>query len=211
MGIIMPRMGMDRSSSIGLAGALLSRVQARVLHLLIGNPDRTFHASEIIRLAHSGSGAVQRELSKLTSAGIVTTTSSGNRKLYQANRQSPIFEELYGIIVKTVGLAEPLKKALKAFNSRISFAFVYGSVAKGKDTAKSDVDLMILGEDLSYSDIFAALQKVEKQILRSINPNLMTIGEWRRKVEDRNFFVINILRQPKVFIVGTEHELKGTR
>jgi len=200
---------MIRSTSTGLAGALLSRVQTRVLHLLIGNPDRSFHASEIIRLAESGSGAVQRELKKLAAAGIVAATSSGNRKLYQANRQSPIFEELYGIIVKTVGLVEPLKRALKPFRSRIAFAFVFGSVAKGTDTAKSDIDLMILGEDLSYSDVFAALQKAERKILRSINPNLMTVEEWKQKVHGKNSFAANVLKQPKIFIAGTDHELQG--
>jgi predicted nucleotidyltransferase len=205
----MPRMGMIRSAATGLAGALLSRVQLRVLHLLIGNPDRNFHASEIIRLAESGSGAVQRELKKLAAAGIVTVTSSGNRKLYQANRQSPIFEELYGIVVKTVGLIEPLKRALKPFASKIMFAFVYGSIAKGMDTAKSDVDLMILGADLSYSDVFGALQKAERRLLRSVSPTLMTVQEWKQKLERGNSFVANILRQPKIFIAGTDDELQG--
>jgi predicted nucleotidyltransferase len=176
---------------------------------LIGNPDRSFHASEIIRLAESGSGAVQRELRKLAAAGIVVATSSGNRKLYQANRQSPIFEELYGIIVKTVGLVEPLERALKPFNSKIAFAFVYGSVAKGMDTAKSDIDLMILGQDLSYSDVFAALQKAERKTLRAVNPTLMTVEEWQQKAEHMNSFVLNVLKQPKIFIAGTDHELQG--
>lgn len=205
----MPRMGMIQATSTGLAGALLSRVQMRVLHLLIGNPDRSFHASEIIRLADSGSGAVQRELKKLAAAGIVVVTSSGNRKLYQANRQSPIFEELYGIIVKTVGLVEPLKRALKPFRAGIELAFVYGSVARGTDTAKSDVDLMILGQDLSYSDIFAVLQKAERSLLRSVSPTLMTVEEWKQKVERGNSFVANVLKQPKIFIAGTEDELQG--
>ena len=202
-------MGMNNSTSTGLAGALLSRVQTRVLHLLIGNPDRSFHASEIIRLADSGSGAVQRELKKLAAAGIIVVTSSGNRRLYQANRQSPIFQELYGIILKTVGLVEPLNRALNPFRSRIELAFVYGSVARGTDTAKSDVDLMILGQGLSYSDVFAALQKAERSLLRSVSPTLMTVDEWKQKVESGNSFVANVLEQPKIFIAGTDDELQG--
>lgn len=206
----MPKMGMIRSPSAGLAGALFSRVQLRVLHLLVGNPDRSFHASEIIRLVKSGSGAVQRELEKLTAADIVTTASSANRKLYQANRESPIFEDLYGIIVKTVGVIEPLKKALKPFSAKIASAFVYGSIARGTDTAKSDIDLMILGDNLSYREIFTALQRTEKQVHRPINPNLMTEGEWKQKTADRNPFVVKVLKQPKLFIIGIDHELQGT-
>jgi len=202
-------MGMIESTPAGLAGAMFSRVQLRVLHLLFGNPDRSFHASEIIRLAESGSGSVQRELEKLTKAGIAVSTVSGNRKLYQANRQSPIFRELHGIILKTVGLADPIRKALKPFGARIAFAFVYGSIARGTDTAKSDIDLMILGENLSYGDIFSAMHKAERQVLRPINPNLMTVAEWKQKIGEKNAFVANVRKQPKIFVVGTDHELQG--
>ena len=193
----------------GLAGALFSRVQLRVLSLLLGQPDRAFHASEIIRLAGSGSGAVQRELEQLGAVGILTVTLSGNRKLYQANRQSPIFEELHGLIMKTVGLVEPLRKALKPFAEAIEVAFVYGSVATGRDTAKSDIDLMIVGNELSYSPVYAALQKAEKTLLRSVNPNLITPGEWKRKHAEKGSFVRKISEQPKLFVLGSQHELEG--
>jgi predicted nucleotidyltransferase len=198
-----------RPLSNGLAGALFSKVQLRVLGLLIGQPDRSFAISEIIQLAASGSGAVQRELEKLTAAGIVTTSFSGKRKLYQANRQSPIFTELYGLVLKTVGLLEPLKKALKPYQSNIDFAFVYGSVAKGTDNAKSDIDLMIIAEDIAYGDIFAALQSAEKNLQRPIHPNLMSIDDWRKRRTGRSAFVTRIAEQPKMFVMGTDNELQG--
>jgi predicted nucleotidyltransferase len=195
-------MGRKRATDIGLAGALFARVQLRLLGLLFGEPDRAFSASELIRLANSGSGAVQRELKKLADAGILSVTSSGNRRLYQANRRSPIF-------VKTVGLVEPLRRALKVFASDIEAAFVYGSVAKGHDTARSDIDLMIVGNDLAYSEVFAALQKAEKTLLRPVNPNLMTRSEWNRKRTQKVPFIGKILQQPKLFVFGTENELQG--
>ncbi len=203
-------MGRKTNTEMGLANALFSRVQLRVLSLLFGQPEREFHASEIIRLAHSGSGAVQRELGKLAAAGILSVSVSGNRKVYRANRNSPIFDEIHGLIMKTVGLVEPLRKALMPYISKIDFAFVYGSVAKGKDTAKSDIDLMIIGNDLAYGEVYAVLQKAEKILLRPINPNLMTESEWRKKLADRNPFVKKILQQPKLFVFGTEDEIKGT-
>lgn len=200
-------MGMIAKPPAGLAGALFSRVQLRVLSLLLGQPQRQFHAAEIIRLAGSGSGAVQRELERLAAAGILSVTKSGNRKLYQANRQSPIFAELRGLILKTVGLIEPLREALRPFAKQIDAAFVYGSVAKGTDTAKSDIDLMIVGDELSYSPVFAALQKAEKILLRPVNPNLMTAGEWKRKRAEKGSFVRKIAGQPKLFVIGSEDEL----
>jgi predicted nucleotidyltransferase len=205
----MPKMGIKQRPLNGLAGALFSKVQLSVLGLLIGQPDRSFRISEIIRLVGSGSGAVQRELEALTAAGIFTVSSTGSQKLYGANRQSPIFEELYGLVLKTVGLLEPLKKALKPYQSKIEFAFVYGSIAKGTDIAKSDIDLMIIGEQITYGDIFLALQNAEKTLQRPINPNLMTPDEWRQRRSNKSAFVTKILEQPKMFVLGTDNELQG--
>jgi predicted nucleotidyltransferase len=194
---------------MGLGSALFSQVQLRVLGLLFGQPDRTFHVSELIRLIDSGTGAVQRELEKLTGAGIVTVTISANRKLYQVNRQSPIFDELHGIILKTVGLLEPIRQALNPYRPTIDVAFVYGSVARGQDTVKSDIDLMVIGKNLAYGELYAALQQAEKALLRSVNPTIMTPIEWKQKLTDQRSFVRNIVQQPKLFVLGTEDELKG--
>src|SRR5687767_2652991 len=124
----------------GLGSALFSRVRLRVLGILFGNPERQFSSSEIIELAASGSGAVQRELARLSAADLVSVTASGNRKLYQANRRAPLYRELRGI-VRTVAVMEPLRLALQVFARKISLAFVYGSVASGKDRAASDIDV----------------------------------------------------------------------
>lgn len=209
LGIIIPNMGRKTNGqNQGLAGALFSRVQLRLLGILFGDPGQSLSASDLIRRAKSGSGAVQRELKKLSEAGIVSVTSSGNRKLYQANRQSPIFEELHGLILKTVGLVEPLRRALNAFASEINVAFVYGSVAKGTDTAKSDIDLMIVGDDLSYGEIFAALQEAERTVARTVSPRLMTRREWNGRLLEGESFITRVLQRPKLFVLGTKNELQ---
>jgi predicted nucleotidyltransferase len=203
-----PKMAIVQPS--GLARALFSQVQLRVLSLFFSDPSRRLHLAQVIRFANSGRGAVQRELEKLTQVGILTVTSAHGRKIYQANRQSPIFDEVRGIIIKTVGLVEPIQKALKSFASRIRVAFVFGSVAKGSDTTASDVDLMILGRELVYGEIYKALQKAENEILRTINPNIMTPGEWEQKLKDRNSFAVRIAQQPKLFVLGDEDEFQRT-
>jgi len=195
--------------SVSLARALFSRVQLRVLGLLFGQPDHAFQITEVIQLAGSGRGAVQRELEKLAAAGILTAKLNRGRKTYRANKDAPIFDELHGIILKTVGLLEPLRRVLNPYKSKIVLAFVYGSIAKGEDTAKSDIDLMIIGKDLTYSDLYGSLQKAEKVLLRPINPSLMTINEWKQKLDDKSPFLSKIFQQPKLFVVGTENELKG--
>jgi predicted nucleotidyltransferase len=203
----MPNMGRKPRPPASLADALFSRVQLRVLSILFGQPDREFSASEIIRLAASGSGAVQRELKRLADAKLVDVGTSANRKLYRANRKSPLFEDLHGLIVKTSGLVEPLRSALDPFAKSIDAAFVYGSVAKGSDTAESDIDLMIISDDLAYENIFKSLQGAEEILRRPVNPNVMSLREWRRKSADHGSFAAKISRQPRLFVIGDSNAL----
>jgi len=200
-------MGTTLSPS-NLSGALFSRVQSRVLGIVFGQPDQEFQLSEIISRAGSGRGAVQRELEKLTNAGIVATVAYGNRKLYRANRQSPVFNELHQLVLKTVGIVEPLRNALVAYRHSIRAAFVYGSIAKGKDKAKSDIDLMIVGDNLSYSDVYSSLQKAESVLARQVNPDLISVGDWVRLVKNKSSFITRISSQPRLFVVGNEDELR---
>ncbi|MEO7972337.1 MAG: winged helix-turn-helix domain-containing protein, partial [Thermoanaerobaculia bacterium] len=125
-----------KSPPAGLAGALFTPVQQRVLGLLFGQPERRFQSAEIIRLAAGGTGAAHRQLLKLEKVGLVTARREGSQKYYQANPKSPIYSELHGLIVKTVGLAEPLRAALAPFAKQIELAFVFGSIAKRTDRAQ---------------------------------------------------------------------------
>ncbi|MBL8708655.1 MAG: hypothetical protein JNL25_05645 [Rhodospirillaceae bacterium] len=202
-------MGTSAPSS-GLSDALFSRVQARVLGILFGAPDSDFPITEIIARAGSGRGAVQRELKRLTDAGIVALNVRGSRKLYQANRESPIFPELHQLILKTIGVVDPIREALAPYRSSIACAFVYGSIARSQESAKSDIDLMIIGNP-GYGEIFGALQPAEKLLARPINPTLMTRDEWQRKVGQRSGFMASVLDQPKLFVIGAEDDLATPR
>jgi len=190
----------------GLSDALFSNTQQRVLAFLFGQPERSFFATELIGLTGGGSGAVQRELKRLEESGLVTVTPLGNRKNYQANPQSPIFAELCGIVQKTVGLAEPLRAALAPFAKNISAAFVYGSVAKRSDTAHSDIDLMVVSDTLEYADLYAALEQAATILGRTINPTIYTPAELAKRIKQKNAFVERVLAQPKIWLLGNEHE-----
>ncbi len=132
----------------------------------------------------------------------------GNQKHYRANRQSPIFDEIYNIVQKTFGLSEPIRRALEPYAGKIKAAFVYGSVAKGTDTARSDVDLMIIGAGLTYADLFDALQKAEQTIGRPVNPTFLSARDWQEKISQKQFFVSKINDQAKIFVIGSEEDLK---
>lgn len=194
--------------SASLADALFSGTQQRVLGLLFGQPERSFYATELIKLAGAGSGAVQRELARLAQSGLVTVQPVGNQKHYQANPESPIFAELCGMVRKTVGLAEPLRAALAPLVGRIEAAFVYGSVAKRQDTASSDIDLMVLSEGLSYADLYAALETVSAQLGRTVNPTILSRQELARRVQQGEAFITRVLAQPKVWLMGGEDDFR---
>ncbi len=191
-----------------LSDALFSNVQQRVLALIFGHPERSFYMSEIVRNVHSGTGAVERELARLEQSGLVSVERIGNQKHYQANRESPIFEELRGIVLKTVGLTDPLRQSLAQYADKIKAAFVYGSVARHADTARSDIDLMVIGDNLTYTDLFEGLQKVEQVLRRPVNPTFLSFDEWRRKLSAKDSVIAKINAQPKLFIVGSEADLK---
>ena len=196
-----------RSRRKGLADALFTRTQQRVLGVLFGQPDRSFYASELIRTAGTGSGAAQRELARLENSGLVVGRRIGHQKHYQANPASPLFEELRNIVVKTVGLAEPLREALKPLSSAIRAAFVYGSVAKAVDRSGSDIDLMVISDSLTYGEVFAALDRVARSVGRQVNPTVYTVAEFSKRTREENAFVTRVLEQPKVWVLGSEHDL----
>ena len=191
----------------GLAGALFTPVQQRVLGLLFGQPERRFQSAELIRLADSGTGAVHRQLQRLEASGLVLATHAGNQKYYQADPKSPIFPELRGLVEKTVGIVEPVRAALEPLADRIDAAFVYGSVAKGSDRSGSDLDLLVLGDGIEYADLYAALEPAEARLSRPLHPTVMNRAEWRKKRARRDSFSDRIAAQPKLFVIGGEDDL----
>jgi predicted nucleotidyltransferase len=214
LGIIMPKMGTKKRQSSnrapavsGVADALFTKVQQRVLAVLFGNHARSFYANELIALACSGSGAVQRQLAQLEAAQLVTVRRVGNQKHYQANASAPIFEELRSLVLKTSGLVDVLRAALAPLASQIDLAFVYGSVAKGKDTAKSDIDLMVVSERVAYADIFATLEPATNRLGRTINPTLFSRMELDKRLLDGTAFVKRVLEQPKLWVIGEDRGL----
>lgn len=197
----------SRKDAPGLADALFAKVQQRVLGVLFGNSRRSFYANEVIGLARSGTGAVQRELARLEASGLVTVTRVGKQKHFQANAASPVFEELRALVLKTVALADVLRAALAPVSRRIRAAFVYGSIARGEDTAASDVDLIVIADGVTYADLFAALEEASGQLGRKVAPTIYSPKELSRRVKHDNAFVTRGLGQPKLWLIGGERDL----
>jgi predicted nucleotidyltransferase len=219
----MPEMGMNKTTKLpkpgaarqraptlartGIADALFSATQQRVLALLFGQPERSFFTNELIGLVGAGSGAVQREVRRLVESGLVTVTRLGSQKHYQANTAAPIFKELRGIVTKTLGPAEVLRAALAPLGDTVRLALVYGSVAKGGDTAHSDIDLMIVSDDLTLEQVYAALTPVEQQLGRRVSPTLYSVAEFRRRRMDNNPFLTKVLAGETIRLTDDHDDL----
>ena len=186
------------------ANALFPKVRQRVLAVLFGAPDRSFYTNEVIGLAQSGAGAVQRELAGLAEAGLLTVRKQGNQKHFQANAASPVFAELRGLVLKTMGLADVVRAALAPLASQIELAFVFGSIAKQEDTAQSDVDLLVVSDTLGYGEVFAALEGASQTLGRTINPALYSAADFSARLQGDNAFINRVMQQPKIWLIGQE-------
>lgn len=197
--------------AVSASDALFTKVQQRVLALLFGQPDRSFYGNEIVRIAGVGVGAAVRELDKLAAAGLVNVSRIGNQKHYQANPGSPIFGELRSIILKTFGVGDVLRQTLMPIASSIQIAFIFGSVAKMQDTASSDIDLMVISDNLGYAELFPLLTEAEKSLGRPVNPTIYTVEEFAGKLSSGSDFLKRVMEQPKIFLIGSEDDIRTTQ
>lgn len=186
-----------------LADALFTSTQQRVLALLFGQPDREFFVTEIIALAGSGRGAVQRELARLAGSGLAVVSRVGNRKHYRANRASPLFDEICSIVRKTVGLERSVCAALEPLADRLILVLLFGSVVRRADTAASDIDLLLVSDDLTLEEVYAAMAPVEETLGRRANPTLYTSAEFERRRAARAGFLTRVLQGPHVVLAGS--------
>ena len=193
----------ETSRSSSLADALFTSTQQRVLGALFGQPDRSFFVTQIMELAKSGRGAVQRELERLRNGGLVTVHKVATQKHYQANAASPLFDELCGIIQKTVGLAGPIREALESLPEMPRLALIYGSVARRTDTSSSDIDLLVVSDNAELEQVYAALMPVERVLARPISLMLYTEVGFQERLDNENPFISRILSSPTINLIGS--------
>lgn len=186
--------------------ALFTDSQSRLFIWLFGQPERAFHLNELRRLTGLGSASLQRELNRLTAAGLVDSQPVGNLRRFQANSQSPVFAELVALTRKTLGTVPVLRDALLPLMPDLQGAWVYGSVAKQTDTARSDIDVMLVGSNLLLSNVLACLAPAEAKLGRKINPSCYSPEEFERRRAEPDSFVNRVLSQPTFALIGDAHE-----
>jgi predicted nucleotidyltransferase len=188
-----------------LVEVLFGAYRRQILGLLLLRRDETFYVREISRLTSIPAGSLHRELKLLTDAGLLLRTLSGNQVRYQADVKCPIYEELAGVFRKTAGLADVLREVLAPFESKISLAFIFGSVARGKENSDSDIDLLIVGR-VTLAAVVEACTERKERLGREVNPVVMTKAAFLAKYNARDRFIIRIGKEPKLFVKGNDNE-----
>ena len=191
---------------MSLASALFSDSQSRVYRWLFGQPEREYHLSELRRLTGLGSASLQRELNRLAMAGLVRSERVGNLRRFRANPQSPVYSELITLTRKTLGAEPLLREALQPLAPDLQAAWIYGSVAKQTDTAQSDIDVMLIGDNLLLGKVIELLLPLEAQLGRKINPTCYTREEFQRRRAEPDSFVNRVLAQSVIALIGDAPE-----
>ena len=186
---------------------LFGQTRGRILALLYGGPDQTFFVRQIARQIDGSIGTVQRELVLLADIGLILRSEVGNQVFYRANQEHPDYPELRALLAKTLGVFHLLKSALAPLKSRIDFAFVYGSVARGEDKATSDIDLMVIGA-ATLDDVLDAVGPLEKQLRRPVNPTIYSREDLKKRLHEGNHFLQSLMDSKKVFLIGDENEYR---
>ena len=185
---------------------LFGSYRQRVLTQLLLHPDDTYHVRELARLTGTTAGTLHKELARLAEAGVLSREKQGNQVRYRANRACPVYPELAGLFRKTSGATVVLADALRAMTPAPQLALVFGSLARGEENARSDVDLLVIA-DTAFADVVKALHPAQGTLQREINPVVYNAAEFARRVAGKDSFVANILSHPKLFVIGTEHDL----
>lgn len=189
-----------------LATVLFPKARRVVLGLLLSHPERAFYLREVVSLTGLGIGNLQREFERLTSVGILRRFEQGRHVYFQADSTCPIYDELRGIVLKTVGVADELRSALSPLRDRIELAFVFGSVARGGANSASDVDLLVVG-DVTLAEVAAAVRDSETRLLRPVNPTVYPLREFQAKRAARQHFLTQVMEREKLMVIGGDDEL----
>jgi predicted nucleotidyltransferase len=190
-----------------LEALFTSHARLEVLKLFFLRSSDRHYVREIASLTDQPVRAVQRELARLEQGGLLMSELDGNRKYYRANRDTPVFDELRSLLVKTAGLTDEIKGQLQNQSEQIDLAFIFGSFAKGEESSRSDVDILVIGS-ISARALAALIAQLKVDLEREINPTILPQVEFKQKLKASDPFILSIIQEPKIFLIGSEDELE---
>jgi uncharacterized protein len=192
-----------------LINALFPKTRRSILAATLMHPERWWFLADLARYLGVPPSSLQREMDSLVQAGILLRRREGKQVYFRPDPNCPVLSELQGVMTKTLGLVDVLRKILTPFKKSIQVAFVYGSIARCEELSESDVDLMIIG-DVTLADLSPALQKAEARLARQVNPTLFSREEFSKKLGQGHHFLKTVMGNDKLFILGNENDVAGS-
>jgi predicted nucleotidyltransferase len=189
--------------------ALFPRVRAELLSALVLHPDKWWFLSDLAKHLSLTPSTIQRELGRLAEAGILLRRVDGKRVYFRADERCPFLSDLQGLFLKTAGLVDVVADCLKPLRKKIVAAFIFGSIARGEELSRSDVDLLVVGE-LGLSDLSRYLKKAESRLGREIQALVYRPAEFKSKLRSEDHFVTSVLKGPQLPVIGNIGDLLET-
>jgi len=180
-----------------------SKLRAKILGWFFLHTDERFYVRQLAGLLKEDLANLSKELKRLEQLNILGSAKQGNQKYYYVNEKNPVYAELRGLVIKTIGLIDILQQEFKAISSKIKLAFIYGSFAREKANLKSDIDLMVIGK-VSFGEVTAILARAEKKLDREINPVVMDEKEMKERIKNNDHFLTRVWEEPKIWLLGNE-------
>lgn len=187
--------------------SLFPKTKRSLLALMFLHPEEKYYIREIEKLTGISQGALQRELKSMVEMGILQGEKKGIQTFYSVNKSNPIYAELRGIVYKTFGISNVLTAALKPLRNKIRVAFIYGSIAKGEETSRSDIDLMVIGI-VTFGEVTDSISKAEDSLGREINPTVYSIDDFQNRFRSKDHFLSAVIKAPKLMLIGSEDDVR---
>jgi predicted nucleotidyltransferase len=183
-----------------------SKTRKELFRLYFTNSDHEYYLRELERILHTPVSMIRKELTRLEEDGIFLSRRKGNSTYYLLNKSYPLFDEFKSIVFKTIGIQGLLREILSKMKG-IEVAFIYGSFAKHEETAKSDIDLLIIGK-IDDSRLLREINKLEEILKREINYSIFRREEFKQKMKEKDSFIKDLLKNPKIFLIGEQNDLR---
>lgn len=179
---------------------LMPAARVKVLAFLLLNAEEECHLREIARRAGVPLQAAQRELDNLERIALVQRTRRGRQVFFRVETSHPLFPDLRALLLKSDGLADPLREALERVDG-VRAAAVYGSVAAGTDTGRSDVGLLVVGSADAIA-LHEAISTVEARLGRPVNYTLLSVRELGVRKRRKEPFLTRVLSGSLIPVLG---------
>jgi len=189
-----------------LSTLITSKSRVELITWFFTHPGERFYYRQLIGILNASKQSIQNELARLETAGLISSQKEGNIRFYRVNKDFILYPEIKNIIFKTVGVGDELRKSLVKIDD-VKSAFIYGSVAKNLEDARSDIDVMIIG-NVSEDAVLKAILKVEEHLGREVNYSMFSPGEWKKHLKVKKAFASNVAKDQKIFLIGNEDELR---